>query len=134
MLIRLGRANIGAACLLLGFLLSVSACQAGPTPRSLQLEAVPGGDAEQGRAAIRAYGCGACHTIPGVPGADAMAAPPLTRFAYRKYIAGMLPNTADNLVTWIRTPQAVVPGNAMPNMGVTEEDALNIAAYLATLR
>src|SRR4051812_25411096 len=119
---------------LLGMLLGLAACAPGPTPRSLVLTAVPGGDAGQGPAAMRAYGCGSRHTIPGVPGADAVVGPPLTKFAYRKYIAGMLPNTPENLVTWIRTPQAVVPGNAMPNMGVTENDALNIAAYLATLK
>jgi len=119
---------------LLGLILCLAACMPGPTPRSLVLTAVPGGDAAQGPAAIRAYGCGSCHTIPGVPGADAAVGPPLTQFAYRKFIAGMLPNTPANLVTWIRTPQAVVPGNAMPNMGVTETDALNIAAYLATLK
>ena len=114
--------------------LALSACAPDPSPGSLVLGDVPGGDAAAGRAAIRSYGCGACHTIPGVPGADALVGPPLTQFAYRQYVAGMLPNTPANLVTWIRTPQAVVPGNAMPDMGVTEADALNIAAYLATLR
>ena len=124
---------LGAA-LLVGMAVLLAACAPGPTPRSLVLTAVPGGNADAGRAAILNYGCGTCHTIPGVPGADAMAGPPLTLFAYRKYIAGMLPNTPDNLVTWIRAPQAVVPGNAMPDLGVTESDALNIAAYLATLK
>ena len=123
-----------AAGWLLGLVMGLTACGLGPTPRSLALAAVPGGNAEDGREAIRSYGCGACHTIPGVLGADAVVGPPLTLFAYRKYIAGMLPNTADNLVLWIRTPQSVVPGNAMPDMGVTERDALNIAAYLATLK
>jgi cytochrome c1 len=46
----------------------------------------------------------------------------------------MLRNTPPNLVRWIREPQAVVPGNAMPNMGVSEVDARDIAAYLYTLR
>ena len=46
----------------------------------------------------------------------------------------MLRNTPANLVRWIREPQAVVPGNAMPDMGVSEADARDIAAYLYTLR
>jgi cytochrome c2 len=39
----------------------------------------------------------------------------------------------DNLVKWLRQPQNVVPGNAMPDMGVTPQDARDIAAYLYTL-
>jgi cytochrome c len=131
---RVGETGSWARGALLALLLSLSACGLGSSPRSLILSDVPGGDAELGRTAIGVYGCGSCHTIPGVPGADALVGPPLTLFAYRKYIAGMLPNTPDNLVTWIRTPQAVVPGNAMPNMGVSERDARNIAAYLSTLK
>ena len=63
-----------------------------------------------------------------------MVGPPLTQFARRSYIAGMLPNTEANLQHWIRDPQAVVPGNAMPDMGVTARDAADITAYLYTLR
>jgi len=95
---------------------------------------VPGGSAARGAQRIAQLGCSACHTIPGVPNADGNVGPPLTRFGSRIYIAGMLRNTPANLVRWIREPQAVVPGNAMPNMGVSEVDARDIAAYLYTLR
>jgi cytochrome c1 len=95
---------------------------------------VPGGDAERGPALIRAYGCAACHAVPGVEGADGNVGPPLTRFGDRSYVAGMLRNRPDNLMQWIRHPQDVLPGNAMPDMGVTEQDARDIAAYLYTLR
>jgi len=94
---------------------------------------VPGADARNGRAAIQRYGCMSCHTVPGVPGAQGTAGPPLTDFADRSYIAGMLLNTADNLVHWIQHPQEVVPGNDMPELGVTDNDARDIAAYLYTL-
>ena len=80
------------------------------------------------------YGCPACHTIPGVKNANGNVGPPLARIGERTYIAGMLRNTPPNLVRWIREPQAVVPGNAMPDMGVSEADARDIAAYLYTLR
>jgi cytochrome c2 len=96
--------------------------------------AVPGGNAQRGTQRIAQYGCPACHTIPGVKNAKGNVGPPLTRIGERTYIAGMLRNTPANLVRWIREPQAVIPGNAMPNMGVSEADARDIAAYLYTLR
>ncbi len=91
---------------------------------------VQGGDARRGPAAIVRYGCGACHVIPGVGSAAGMVGPPLTAFSRRAYIAGELPNTADNLVTWITVPQAIEPGTAMPNLGVDDRSARDIAAYL----
>ena len=89
---------------------------------------------DRGRVAIRRYGCGSCHDIPGVVGADGMVGPPLATIAKRVYIAGVLPNEPDNLVKWIENPQGVDPKTAMPNMGVTTRDARDIAAYLYTLR
>jgi len=91
---------------------------------------VAGGDARRGAELISRFGCAACHTVPGVSGAHGTVGPPLDHFAARVYIAGILPNTPPNLVHWIRDPQGVVPGNAMPNMGVTEAQARDIAAYL----
>lgn len=95
---------------------------------------VMGGDAHRGPRLIKAFGCGGCHSVPGVKGARGNVGPPLTRIGERTYIAGMLRNTPSNMVRWIRDPQGVVPGNAMPNMGVSEADARDIAAYLYTLR
>jgi len=92
------------------------------------------GNPQRGVAMINAYGCGACHMIPGVDGAGGMVGPPLTSWAQRTYIAGMLPNTPAFLMRWIMTPQQVVPGNAMPDMGVSQQDARDIAAYLYTIR
>lgn len=91
---------------------------------------VPNGDISAGRDAIIAYGCGACHMIPGVPNANSYVGPPLNQFEQRHYIAGNLPNTADNLIYWIQNPQSVEPGTGMPDMSVTETDARNISAYL----
>ena len=92
------------------------------------------GDPAAGRVAFQTYGCHACHAIPGVAGANSFVGPPLTAWAERSYIAGKLPNEPVYLVQWIRFPQAIEPGTAMPNMGVTEEDAVHMAAYLYTLR
>lgn len=93
-----------------------------------------GGDPERGKVALRKYGCQACHSLPGVPGADGMVGPPLDRIGSRTYLAGRLPNTPENMMRWIRDPQGISPGTAMPQMGVTEQDGRDIAAYLYTLK
>lgn len=87
-------------------------------------------DIEAGRQLIASYGCGACHTIPGIPGADGMAAPPLNKFYERSYVSGEVPNTWDNLIKYIQHPQDIEPGTVMPDLGVKEEEAREIAAYL----
>ena len=92
------------------------------------------GNPKLGKQAIEKYGCGSCHTIPGVKEADSLVGPPLTHFRERSFIAGQLENNEENLARWIRDPQAVEPGTAMPNLGVSPEDAENIAAYLSTLK
>ncbi|GAA4574540.1 hypothetical protein GCM10023176_41760 [Micromonospora coerulea] len=94
---------------------------------------VHSGRPDRGAELITRYGCGSCHTIPGVSRADGLVGPPLTRFGARSYIAGQLPNNADNLSRWITDPQAVEPGTAMPKLGVSAIDAQDIAAYLYTL-
>jgi cytochrome c len=96
--------------------------------------AVAGGDADRGKTAIQMYGCGSCHSIPGIRDANGMVGPPLTMWSRRTYIAGEVPNTPDFLIRWIEMPQAIEPGTAMPNLGVTEGKARDIAAYLYTIR
>ena len=90
-------------------------------------------DADRGRTAIKKYGCGSCHNIPGVGGASGMVGPPLGQIAERVYIAGVLSNEPDNMIRWIENPPAIDPKTAMPNSGVTPRDARDIAAYLYTL-
>lgn len=92
-----------------------------------------GGSAKRGAALIRSYGCGTCHLIPGIRDANGLVGPPLTQFAERIYVAGVLRNTPDNLERWLEHPQAIVPGNAMPDMGIDEPKARDIAAYLYRL-
>jgi putative membrane protein len=95
--------------------------------------AMTGGEAARGPDAIRRYGCITCHTIPGVAGAIGSIGPPLTQVARRSYIAGS-PNAPEHLVRWLQHPRRVRPGTPMPEMGVTDRDARDIAAYLYTLR
>jgi len=91
-------------------------------------------DPGRGRDAIRRYGCGSCHTIPGITGARGMVGPPLRQVSQRVFIAGVLLNQPDNMIRWIENPPAIDSKTAMPNMGVTVRDARDIAAYLYTLR
>jgi len=93
-----------------------------------------GGVPSQGREKIMVYGCSGCHTIPGVPDADALIAPPLTKMANRNYVGGVMKNTPQNLIRWIQNPPAIDDKTAMPNLHVTESDARDIASYLYTLR
>lgn len=92
------------------------------------------GDPARGKVVIIRAACASCHDIPGIADRHGMVGPPLTHFGRRKIIAGMLPNARDNLAHWLRFPQAVVRGNAMPNMGLTEAQARDAAAYLESLR
>jgi cytochrome c len=96
--------------------------------------AMTGGNPREGRAKIRQYGCYTCHTIPGVPGADGLIGPPLKGIVTRTFIAGQLPNTPENIEHWIQHPHQIEPHTLMPEMGVTETDSRDIAAYLYTLR
>jgi putative membrane protein len=102
--------------------------------RAASAWAMSGAHAERAPALMQQYGCAACHTIPGVSTARGQVGPSLAQFGRRAYIAGVLRNEPGNLVKWLRVPQSVVPGNAMPNTGVTDADARDIAAYLYTLQ
>jgi cytochrome c len=110
-----------------------SACEA-TDGAAASANQITGGDAERGRELIRSYGCGTCHSIPGVTGASGLVGPPLGGIASRSYIGGVLPNAPDNMLRWLQNPRAVDPLTAMPNVGVTSSDARHIAAYLYTLR
>jgi cytochrome c oxidase assembly factor CtaG len=120
-----------AAASVLVLVLFLSSCRKDATAEA---ERWTGGRKARGAAQIQRYGCGACHEIPGIPGAHASVGPPLSGIAGRAYLAGRLPNEPSNLVSWIRDPQHIQPPNAMPDMGVSEPDARDIAAYLYTLR
>lgn len=91
-----------------------------------------GGDPLAGEAKFIAYGCGSCHSLSHVRKATGMVGPPLDGVALRAIIAGKLANKPDNLQRWIRDPQGVTPGTAMPNLGVGQRDARDIAAFLYT--
>lgn len=93
----------------------------------------PPAQRERGRLLLAQYQCGSCHTIPDVQTARGRTGPTLAAFGRRSYIAGQVPNGPDALVRWIVAPAAVVPGTLMPAMGVSPDDARDMAAYLLAL-
>ncbi len=93
-----------------------------------------GGDPVNGKKLVQQYGCVSCHDIPNVSGPRGMVGPPLTHIASQKVLAGKLPNTPENLARWLQNPQAIDPGNAMPNLGLSPNDSRDIAAFLYTLK
>jgi len=87
--------------------------------------------APPGKTLYLSKGCAACHAIQGV--SSGMVGPALNGFKTRAQIAGVLPNDKDNLVKWLMNPPAVKPGTAMPNLGLNQADAGQIADYLLQL-
>ena len=95
---------------------------------------IAGGEPSRGKRVIVQKSCGSCHTIPGIPNARGLVGPPLYFFSRRTYIAGELPNTPENLVKWISSPQSVEPKTAMPTLGLSQQQARDVAAYLYGLQ
>jgi cytochrome c2 len=94
--------------------------------------AITGGDPRRGEAMFISYGCGSCHALKDVRLATGAVGPPLDGIAVRAIIAGKLSNKSENLEHWIRDPQAVTPGTAMPDLNVGERDARDMTAFLYT--
>jgi cytochrome c len=92
------------------------------------------GDARRGKALVRQYGCGNCHLIPELAEARGNVGPPLLHVGTRVYIAGFLRNSPENMSIWLQDPQKVLPGNAMPNMGISRPDSRDITAFLYSMK
>jgi len=91
------------------------------------------GSPQRGEMLVSRYGCAACHVMPG-EAPRGLVGPPLSHFGSRSYIAGLFPNQPIDLQQWLQHPQSMKPGTAMPNLGMSERDARDVAAYLATLK
>ena len=117
-------------------LLSVAEYQALEAPPALPAVASAQGvpDAKLCKRALEQYACIGCHEIPGLVGPEARLGPTLHGIASRTMLGGVLPNSFDNMVLWLRSPQAFSRHSAMPTLGVTERDARDMAAHLGTLK
>lgn len=114
----------------LAALVAVAGCDSEPPAVVQWLTADAPRPHAEARAALRRYGCVHCHTIGQVQGANGLVGPPLTNLRERVYIAGMLPNTEENLVRFIIAPTAFRPGSAMPMTGITEPEARAVVQFL----
>lgn len=130
---RIGKSahGLAAGVILLGCLV-IAGCTGDQSVPPYMVTA--GGNAAHGRQVIEAKGCGACHTIPGIYTARGLVGPPLYFFSRRTMIAGELPNSPANLVRWIKDPKSIEPNTDMPDLGLTDQQARDAAAYLYTLR
>lgn len=126
------RSNCKPAVIVAVVALVLSGCGGNEAERIAQV--TTGGDIHRGAAAMERHGCGTCHVIPGISGAAGLAGPPLTGIASRIYVAGVLQNTPSNMMRWIENPKAVDEKTVMPNLGVTHQEARDIAGYLYTLK
>jgi len=97
-------------------------------------EDLTGGTVDRGRAAFRKYGCGSCHEVHGEQTAQGSVGPSFHDFALQSYLPGGLTNSPANLMRWIEHPREVEPKTAMPELGVSERDARDLAAYLYTMK
>jgi cytochrome c oxidase subunit 2 len=78
--------------------------------------------------------CAACHTVRGT-GAKGMLGPDLTHVGSRRSLAaGLLPNNAGTLASWISASQQLKPGNLMPSISVLSGAELRaLVGYLESL-
>jgi len=129
---KIGAIHISAIFLAMAVTAVLSACTGGKINQGYTVET--GGNSQRGAALIGEYRCGSCHIIPGIANARGNVGPPLIYFAERTFVGGEVPNTPQNLIQWIRSPRSIEPGTAMPDLGVSEQEARDMAAYLYTLR
>lgn len=98
----------------------------------LRVSATTDGDPERGEAMFIQYGCGSCHLLKHVRKATGKVGPPLDGIGDQAIVAGKVANSPENLERWIRDPQAISPGTAMPDLNVGHHDARDITAFLYT--
>lgn len=105
-------------------------------PRGAPLTPAPGvqGSPEEGRLLFHATGCGGCHTLKNVSSATGVAGPNLDNVVLRPTLAGeVIPMTFQTLSLFLIDPPRVDPGSSMPNVGLTADQARDIAAFLYSL-
>jgi cytochrome c len=107
------------------FIAALAGCSKPPA-----FEPLSGGNPRVGQQLLDRYGCAACHEIKGVTHERSQVGPSLKDIRERSFVGGMLPNNATNLEKWIMHPRAINPKSAMPELGVIQAEARDMAAYL----
>jgi cytochrome c oxidase subunit II len=87
----------------------------------------------EGERLFMSRGCSGCHQLRGTE-ADGHVGPDLTHLATRATLAALtIPNTAAELSAWIHDPQAIKPGNHMPDLGLSSVEVEKLVSYLEAL-
>jgi cytochrome c oxidase subunit 2 len=93
-----------------------------------------GTDLQRGHDAFMAGPCATCHTVRGTI-AGSRLGPDLTHVGSRLTIAsGTLPNTREQLSSWVANPQAFKPGVRMTPNVLPPDDFAAVISYLRSLR
>lgn len=101
--------------------------QAAPLePRSIPLSVAEGEDL------FLTSSCAGCHVVRGTTATGTLG-PDLTHLMSRQTIAGVLPNTDQNLRAFISDPHPFKPGVSMPPTELTDEQIDEVVAYLRSL-
>jgi|SRR5437764_10381659 len=94
----------------------------------------PKGPVRIGERVFMTSQCASCHQIRGTPAA-ATVGPDLSHVASRATLAGAeIRNDISHLAAWITHPQAIKPGDRMPDLGLTAANSTAIVSYLESLR
>ncbi|MGC2618387.1 MAG: c-type cytochrome [Acidobacteriaceae bacterium] len=118
-------------CLLVLGASLLSGCVGGQATRHFSV--ATGGYSHRGEKVVAEYRCGKCHEIPGIRNANGAFGPPLNAMARRSYIAGEFPNNPQNLTRWVMSPRSMKPKTAMPDLGLSNQQARDVTAFLETL-
>ena len=93
-----------------------------------------GAAARAGAGVFVTSACGSCHQIRGTQ-ATATVGPDLTHVQNRTSIAALtLPNTPSALASWIHNPQAIKPGDRMPDLGLQTTQVSELVSYMQELK
>jgi len=88
---------------------------------------------QAGKTLFMSSSCASCHTIAGTP-AEGTVGPNLTHVAGRTTLAAAtIPNTPAEMEAWISNPQAIKPGDRMPDLGLPHSEVVEITDYLESL-
>lgn len=97
-------------------------------------EAAADPQVQAGREVFLSLSCVNCHAISGTSSKGTFG-PDLSHLMSRDTLgSGMIPNGIPNLRNWIRDPQAIKPGNLMPNMQLNDKELDQVVNYLASLK
>jgi cytochrome c2 len=101
---------------------------------SMPLPSLPGrGDAARGEDLVKSVGCLGCHVVGDDPAEEALSRLDPRRFG--PSLEGIASKaTPEWIFQWVKNPRAYWPATRMPDLRLSDREAVDITAYLVTLR